>query len=295
MAAAPLAGAASTAVYAACACALAAIAAALIVFGPHLGPRVELGLAGVRVAVSAVTIAGSHSGGATLFAGAGLVWVGLWVTAFFPVRVVTLTFLAEIVAVLAAVLVNPEHLRTAADAAPMLIGSMTVSLLLASVLNGLRHEARHDELTGLLNRRGLDQAIRELSAGRRFASTVSMVAIDLDGLKVLNDQAGHLAGDQMLLAFSTELQTAVRGVDLAARVGGDEFIAVLPGLSAPEATLWAAQLRGRSRVTWSFGVAERSAGESFEPWLGRADQRMYLAKAATRSRRLRPFPVPLLG
>ena len=83
------------------------------------------------------------------------------------------------------------------------------------MLNGLRHEARHDELTGLLNRRGLDQAVERALAWPPLCRDVSsLVVIDLDGLKLVNDHAGHLAGDQMLVTLATELQTAARGVDL---------------------------------------------------------------------------------
>jgi diguanylate cyclase (GGDEF)-like protein len=287
MAAAPLGGAAPTALYAACGIALALSAVGLLAFGARVGDGTLLALAALRVAVAAVAIATGHSGGATLFGGAGLIWVALWVTAFFRPRIVMLTVGAEIVAVGAAVVTNSDHVRTALDTLPMLSGAGILSVLLAQVLGSLRHEARHDLLTGLLNRRGLDQALRELSGGRRFACTTSLVAIDLDGLKAVNDEAGHLAGDQMLVAFATELQTAVRGVDLVARIGGDEFIAILPGNTAAEATLWAAELSDRSQVAWSFGVAERVAGESFLSWLDRADERMYTAKAATRARRSR--------
>ena len=288
MTAAPLSGAASTRLYAACGIGLALTAAVLLAFGRRIGDRMLLALAALRIVVAALAIAYGHSGGATLFGGAGLIWVALWVTVFYRARVVMLTVGAEIVAAAAAIAANPDHVRTALDTMPMLSGAGILSVLLAQALSSLRHEARHDVLTGLLNRRGLDQAIRELSTGRRFEGTVSLVAIDLDGLKAVNDQAGHLAGDQMLMTFATELQTAVRGVDLVSRIGGDEFVAILPGQTAGEATLWAAQLRGRSQIAWSYGVAERVAGESFEPWLDRADERMYTAKAATRSRRLRP-------
>ena len=174
----------------------------------------------------------------------------------------------------------------------MVTGAVVLSMLLAQVLGSLRHEARHDELTGLLNRRGLDQAMSELSSGRRFAASAnSLVVIDLDGLKLVNDHAGHLAGDQMLVTFATELQTAARGVDLTGRIGGDEFIAILPGLSAGDAIRWAERMHEASGVAWSYGVAERDSGEQLEDWLNRADKLMYAAKMATREARRRGLPV----
>jgi len=236
-----------------------------------------------------VVLAASQSAGATLFGGAGMIWVSLWVTGFFPRRA-AFVFGLEFAVVGAAVAVNHQHLRTAVDALPMLSSAALLSVMLSQVLNSLRHEARHDQLTGLLNRRGLDLALADLWGGRRFAGVASLVVIDLDGLKLVNDHSGHLAGDQMLVTFATELQTAVRGVDLVARVGGDEFVAILPGLSAVEATRWVAQMHDASGVAWSFGVAERRADEQLEPWLGRADKLMYVAKGATRSARMRHLP-----
>jgi diguanylate cyclase (GGDEF)-like protein len=287
VAAAPLSGGAPTRVYAACGVVLVLVAAALLTCGARFSDRILLALAGVRVLVAGVVLAASHSAGATLFGSAGLIWVGLWLTAFFPVRAVVVGLLGEVAVISGAAAINTQHLRTVIDALPMLTGSVILSVLLGQVLGNLRHEARHDELTGLLNRRGLDQALSELWEGRRFAGTASLVVVDLDGLKLVNDHAGHLAGDQMLVTFATEMQTAARGVDLVARIGGDEFIAILPGLSAVEATRWAARLHDSSGVAWSFGVAQRGNDEQLDTWLGRADKLMYVAKAATKSARMR--------
>jgi diguanylate cyclase (GGDEF)-like protein len=259
-----------------------------MMFGAHIGPRGLLALAGVRVAVVALTLSTAVTGGSTLVGGAGLIWVALWVTAFYPSRNVFWLFVAELAAVTLAAALNPEHLRTAVDVLPMLTGAVVLSMLLSQVLGSLRHEARHDELTGLMNRRGLDQAMSDLSSGRRFAASAhSLVVIDLDGLKLVNDHAGHLAGDQMLVTFATELQTAARGVDLTGRIGGDEFIAILPGLSVGAAIKWAERMHESSGVAWSYGVAERDPGEQLEDWLNRADRLMYAAKAATRETRAR--------
>lgn len=286
IAAAPLSGA-PTRVEAACGVVLVLAAAALLTCGARFSDRTLLALAGVRVLVAGVVLAAARSGGASLFGSAGLIWVGLWVTGFFSTRAVVIALVSEAAVIGAASVVNTQHLRTLVDAIPMLTGSLILSVLLAQILGNLRHEARHDELTGLLNRRGLDQALRELWEGRRFAGTASLVVVDLDGLKLVNDHAGHLAGDQMLVTFATEMQTAARGVDLVARIGGDEFIAILPGFSAVEATRWAARLHDASGVAWSFGVAERGPDEGLDTWLGRADKLMYVAKAATKSSRLR--------
>jgi diguanylate cyclase (GGDEF)-like protein len=287
LAAAPLSGGAPTKVYAASGVVLVLVAATLLTCGAHFGERTLLALASVRVLVAGVVLAAAHSDAASLFGSAGLIWVGLWVTGFFPIRAVVITLLVEMAVISTASVINTHHLRTVIDAIPMLTGSVILSVLLAQILGSLRHEARHDQLTGLLNRRGLDMALGDLWAGRRFEGVASLVVVDLDGLKLVNDHAGHLAGDQMLVTFATEIQTAARGVDLVARIGGDEFVAILPGLSGVEATRWAARLHDSSGVAWSFGVAQRGPDEGLEPWLGRADKLMYVAKSATRTSRMR--------
>jgi diguanylate cyclase (GGDEF)-like protein len=290
MAAAPLATTAPVHLDAACGLVLGAIAIALLVSGGRMSDRALLALASVRIIVAAAALGTAHSGGATFFAGGGLVWVALWVTGFFPRRAVMLTLAAESIAVALAVAVNSQHLRTAVDAASMLAAAGILSVLLSHALGGLRREARHDHLTGLLNRYGVDEALVGLCARPRAENTASVVAIDLDGLKEVNDQGGHLAGDRMLVTFATELMTAARVGDVPARVGGDEFIAILPGLSAAEATRWAVTLQQRSCVAWSFGVAERGFDEPVDLWLARADQLMYAAKSARRSPR--PVSIP---
>jgi diguanylate cyclase (GGDEF)-like protein len=282
MAAAPLTSTAPVHLEAACAGVLAVIACGLLVVGRRLGPRALLALASVRVVIASAVIATAHSGGATFFAGAGLVWVALWVTGFFPVRVLTVTLAVELAAVAIAIAINTQHLRTAVDGSCMLGAAAILSLLLSHTLGGLRREARHDHLTGLLNRYGMDEALRELCSKQRAHEMASVVAVDLDGLKAVNDKGGHAAGDRMLVTFATELTAAARFADLTARIGGDEFIAILPGRSAAEAERWAGQLRERSCVAWSFGVAERRFDEPIDLWLGRADQSMYAAKSAGR-------------
>lgn len=297
MAAAPLDGAAPVGVYTVCSCALAACAAGLVVCGRRMGERMLLACLGLRIAVAAVTVGAAHSAGAALFGGAGLVWVGLWVTVFHPRRVVTFTAIAEGAAMLGAVIYNGDHARTLVDSIPTLTGAVLVSVLLSSVLGGLRHEARHDPLTGLLNRRGLERAMEALSSERRFAGAASLVLIDLDGLKEVNDCAGHHAGDQLIQTMASELQTGVRGVDLVARVGGDEFVAILPGLGSREAIAWAERLHRESGLAWSFGVAQRYSGEPLGSWLDRADELMYQAKAANRATRTRDStpPIPVIA
>lgn len=270
---------------------LGLVAVVLVLLGSRVGDGALLALATATVLVAGLIMAVGHGEQAGLLAGFGLVWVGIWATGFFRSRVVTLTYLLELGVICAATGLNPQHLRVLAESLPVLATSVVLSVLLSQMLANLRHEARHDQLTGLLNRRGLDQAAAEILDGRRGAGAASLVVIDVDGLKQVNDQRGHVAGDRLLAGFATELQTAARAVDLVARVGGDEFVAVLPGLTAADAEGWAAGLRGQSASVWSFGVAERREGERLGSWLDRADKRMYAAKAQAQAGAAQLVPV----
>lgn len=110
----------------------------------------------------------------------------------------------------------------------------------------LEHRANHDALTGLANRHRLQQELpRAISRAAHNGRSVSLVYIDLDGFKSVNDRAGHAAGDQALRTVAQLLQQGVRQGDLVARVGGDEFVVLLPGCSAEDAERVAEGLRAR--------------------------------------------------
>lgn len=153
--------------------------------------------------------------------------------------------------------------------------------------------ARTDPLTGLLNRRGLTEALdRETARARRTGSTVCLVLLDLDRFKVLNDTLGHQGGDRALVAVADTLRRGLRAGDVAGRWGGDEFGIVFVDLDADVAydvvdrlrSLLThparAVVRGR-RVSFSAGVAALSGAEAIPAELmARADAALYEAKAA---------------
>ncbi|WP_088182125.1 GGDEF domain-containing protein [Sphingobium sp. Z007] len=170
--------------------------------------------------------------------------------------------------------------------------AVTAVLVVAGDLaQQLRTQMRHDPLTQVLNRRGLDEAAAQAMAlARRQGLSLALVVCDLDGFKALNDGHGHIAGDQALKGFAQLLTSAVRRGDVVGRMGGDEFGLLLMNSSAAAA----AEVMERVRVevghlalpdypdVWlraSFGVAEMVAGDGqLEDMVARADAALYAAK-----------------
>jgi two-component system cell cycle response regulator len=164
----------------------------------------------------------------------------------------------------------------------------------------LEELAQTDPLTKTLNRRALGERLAaEMERVRRYSTTLSLLLIDLDHFKQINDTHGHLAGDDVLIEVAAVLLRVVRAVDIVARYGGEEFVVVLPETGAPGAEAFAERLRelieGQSfavsrgnaiRLTTSIGVAcfPGFAVESVEDLLANADQALYRAKSEGRNR-----------
>lgn len=152
----------------------------------------------------------------------------------------------------------------------------------------LRLTARIDGLTGVLNRKAfvtrLDRVVAEDSA-----QPASLVLLDLDHFKSINDRFGHPAGDAVLTHVANAMSTLVRRSDNLGRVGGEEFGILLHGANVREAQEFAERLRGslahlsipdigKETITVSAGVAERHKGEARQSWFERADRALYAAK-----------------
>ena len=153
-----------------------------------------------------------------------------------------------------------------------------------------------DELTELGNRRhGLAAAERALAARLRKGGPATVVMIDVDHLKTVNDRYGHPAGDELLQAVGEALQRCVRATDTAARYAGDEFLLVLPDTDVPGAEELAKRIRQQLTATelasapdWhcavSFGAAEAPDDDDLERWIALSDAALYRAKSAGRDR-----------
>jgi diguanylate cyclase (GGDEF)-like protein/PAS domain S-box-containing protein len=160
----------------------------------------------------------------------------------------------------------------------------------------LKEWASRDGLTGLWNRDRLVQELeRFLKEGRRRDDrTGSLLYVDLDGFKAVNDSQGHAAGDELLRAVAREIEARVRFTDTVARIGGDEFAVLLPGAAGPQAERVAEKITAAVDSVWpsggrggaSVGVTELEPGDrSAADVLAEADRAMYSVKRSRRFRR----------
>jgi diguanylate cyclase (GGDEF)-like protein/PAS domain S-box-containing protein len=162
--------------------------------------------------------------------------------------------------------------------------------LLAEVENA----ARSDALTGLPNRRALDEVLpREMARARRNESPLCLALIDIDRFKSYNDGHGHLAGDEVLRECAIAWDSELRGEDTIVRFGGEEFLVVLPDCPLEQAAEIVERLRVATpkQQTCSAGLAQWDFSESVDALLGRADGALYEAKESGRDR-LASAPVP---
>ncbi len=152
-------------------------------------------------------------------------------------------------------------------------------------------QAATDPLTGLLNRRSLENQVHELLRSQR---QFSLAMGDLDHFKALNDTHGHDAGDRALRVFSRTVRAALRGDDIISRYGGEEFVFVLPGLTSAEAASALERIRESLALavnagnvppfTASFGVADSTSAADIEELLRLADNALFQAKRDGRNR-----------
>lgn len=168
---------------------------------------------------------------------------------------------------------------------PFAIGLVVQAAIAAEVFVRIKRRmddlARRDHLTGALNRFGITEVLdRELARSQRRGQPMSVVAADLDGLRAVNNAHGHRAGDELLETIASHWSRNLRRGDALGRIGGDEFLMVLPGTSRLEAEQIVDRLVESSPGPWSAGAAEMKQGDTAQTMLERADQRMYGAKAA---------------
>jgi diguanylate cyclase (GGDEF)-like protein len=179
------------------------------------------------------------------------------------------------------------------------VGTAFIVVVMAKEHSALIHKtaAMTDPLTGLFNRRGFQDAAEKLiQTQRKLGQPVAVMMFDLDHFKLINDRFGHEAGDEALQAFAATMGSSTRIHDIIARLGGEEFAAILPG-GTDTATLVAERVRANFELrggeiagyvmnaTVSIGIAESPADvANIGALLSRADRALYAAKASGRNR-----------
>lgn len=184
------------------------------------------------------------------------------------------------------------------EAERMLRPTMQLASQIASAYDEIRQqtnllmsfsEVRTDPLTGLSNRRGLDEMLKhQFALLHRYGNPFAVVIFDIDYFKKVNDEFGHLEGDQILQQFGGLVENCVRVTDIATRYGGEEFVVVLPETDLKGACIFAERMRQRIAhdlpLTVSVGVAEAKDDEETRSLLARSDSALYSAKATGRDR-----------
>lgn len=176
----------------------------------------------------------------------------------------------------------------------MLITSLYWMTHVQKLNQQLKQAALVDALSGLLNRHAFNQRVEEeIERARRYNTPLSLLMIDLDHFKRINDTYGHVAGDEVIRNVSRNLKESVRKIDIVARWGGEEFVVMLPGIALEQANVVANKLIesaanihhfDKEKVTISIGVSTWDPEDSVESWLGRTDTALYHAKEEGRNR-----------
>ena len=188
-----------------------------------------------------------------------------------------------------------ERLRSVSRIAQALADSMSLALANIALQEKLRTQSLRDPLTGLYNRRYMEDALeRYLNIAERNGSATSVIMIDLDHFKRLNDAHGHAKGDAVLRDVAAQLMASVRPADVVARYGGEELIVIMPGCDLDDAMLKAEVLRSRieglselhgAPVTASLGVATvPQTASTMSDLVPMADAALYAAKQDGRNR-----------
>jgi diguanylate cyclase (GGDEF)-like protein len=271
--------------------------AALMAIGPRL-PRRGLALLGpIGVVLIAYALATTPGPGdaAVLYA-----LPVFWTTFFFGRRGAGAILVCVAIGQAIALLAMPS-----ADAYPgrwldVMVSACGVALVVLVLehrnellMKRLAEQARTDPLTGLLNRRGFDEhAARELAHAGRDKGSIALATFDIDHFKRINDRWGHVTGDRVLVHLAGVLATESRSIDVAARLGGEEFAVLMPGSDLAGAEAFTERVRrallvsdsGLPDVRVSAGITATGAALEVQTMLERADSALYAAKRGGRNR-----------
>jgi diguanylate cyclase (GGDEF)-like protein len=242
--------------------------------------HVLLAVGSLQVAVGMYLLGG---GAPSAGAGALLVWVALYAFYFFPSRHAVVHLLIAGVGLAAGLALLREPGGLAAWMFTFGTG-VVAGAIVGHLTSLLRRSARMDPLTGVANRLAWEEAVeQEMVTARRHRRPLTIVVVDLDDLKTINDENGHQAGDDALCDLVQALQEQIRQSDLVARLGGDEFGLALPDTSPEDAETMLGRVRQSTACRFSAGIGAWDSSEPLGAAVARVDAALYLAKAAGRN------------
>lgn len=251
--------------------------------GKRLTPAFGLAAVGVHAAVSAYVLATAPF---LVKATANLQempLMAMYLAWFYPKKTARWSLVGYMTVVLGAAVIGQGRYMSESGSlfeCIRLILFMALCMELGFLWRGrVRAEGQVDLLTGAISREGFSpRATKEIERALRNSYPVSLAVIDLDGFKLVNDTNGHDAGDIVLKNVVTEIKSGIRATDAIFRIGGDEFVLLLPHADAEQAALTLTRLRAKTSHPWSWGVAELDAKDTPEAMVLRADKNMYKEK-----------------
>jgi diguanylate cyclase (GGDEF)-like protein len=262
----------------------AASGVALLVAGPRVTLGITVGVIVLMSTLASVLVGASATTGGAMLVGYAYVWMTVYIAMFLPrwamrvhATLVTAGFGAGLLA---------SGLPDMFVSWVLVSGTVWVfGEALVTIAERVRHHAETDLVTGLLNRRAFVAAAeREHELAGRTGAELSIVLIDLDDFKLVNDREGHAAGDRLLADLAAAWQGALRPADVLGRHGGDEFAVLLPATSVDGAVRVVERLREAHPMSWSSGAAAWAPGQTLDAVLAAADARLYEAKRARPAR-----------
>jgi diguanylate cyclase (GGDEF)-like protein len=258
--------------------------ALFLVFGRrYLVPMVFHGLLAMGTVVVTLGIYYGNGGSASATSAVFYLWSSLFAFAYFSKRA-AFAHVAWIATCHAAVL-YVQDTDNAASQWVLISGTVFVTgLVVGGLADQIRHLARVDALTELPNRRVFEETLAaEAARTARRRGALSVAIIDLDRFKFVNDHHGHQAGDRLLAEVAAAWRNELRGWEMLARYGGDEFALLFPESDHEGAAAAIERLRAATaEVAFSAGIARWDLSESLDRLMGRADAALYDAKRARR-------------
>ncbi len=241
-------------------------------------PRALLAISVLAVVLVSLLVGGAQSLAQLVLASSAYTYLVLYAAYAFERRAMSVLLASVVVGSLAGVLVSPVGLHLAVWLCTV-AGITVAGAVVGYLVTRLRFYATIDSLTGVLTRTAFDAVATTAIAGSlRRAEPLAFAVIDLDEFKNVNDQHGHAAGDLMLGRVVDAWRARLRTQDLLGRMGGDEFVLLLPGTTLEGAALLLADLADVSPLAFSAGVAAAEAGDDVAALRRRADAGMYEVK-----------------